>query len=441
MKRRPRRARSLQRQLFGWFLAAIVLAVVASAASTWLTRTEQVESPQLVASKHVQHRLGRVWDDPVATDAYVSQLRDTTGLDVRVRRDPSIFVGRGRRGRPGGIVFDGSTAYVPVVRRGAVVGALEVHVSGAAPQPWRLIVALLVALFVLAIAARRVSGRIARPLEAVARTAERFGAGDLDARTRVDAMSRRWVAEEVRDVGHAFDEMAERVGRVVRDQRELLAAVSHELRSPMARSRVALEIARDRLSEGSAAAAPLGDVERHLEEVDAILEDLLTSARVGLTDLHRERVDMLSWLRARLASERASLDVEVELEAEEGIDAHASIDGALLGRAIHNLLANALNHGHPASEPIRVSLSTTDEHVSVSVADRGPGFPEDLLPRVFQPFVKADGTARTPGAGTGLGLTLVARIAEAHGGSAAAENVDSPAGGRVTLRLPRSLSA
>ncbi|MCA9583874.1 MAG: ATP-binding protein [Myxococcales bacterium] len=439
--RRARRARSLQRQLFGWFLAAIVLAVVASAASTWLTRSEPGESPQLVASKHVQHRLGRVWDDPVATEAYVSQLRDTTGLDVRVRRDPSIFVGRGRRARPGGIVFDGSTAYVPVVRRGAVVGALEVHVSGAAPQPWRLGVALLVALFVLAIAARRVSARIARPLEGVARTAERFGAGDLDARTRVDAMSRRWVAEEVREVGHAFDEMAERVGRIVRDQRELLAAVSHELRSPMARSRVALEIARDRLPEGSAAAAPLGDVERHLEEVDAILSDLLTSARVGLTDLRRDRVDMLAWLRDRLEAERASLDVEITLDAQDDLDAHASIDGALLGRAVHNLLANALNHGHPAGQPLNVSLVTTDEHVVVSVTDRGPGFPPELLPRVFEPFVKADASARTPGAGTGLGLTLVARIAEAHGGSALAENVESPVGGRVTLRLPRALSA
>src|SRR5204863_3417594 len=109
---------------------------------------------------------------------------------------------------------------------------------------------------------------LARPLEHVAATAERFGSGDLAARTGVEKLPRRWVAEEVREVGRAFDSMADRIARVVVEQRELLAAISHELRSPLGRARIALEIARDRAeAEGKETATkPLDDVERQLVE-------------------------------------------------------------------------------------------------------------------------------------------------------------------------------
>lgn len=432
MRRRPR-PRSLQRQLFAWFLAAIVLAVAASALATWLTQTDAPDAPHLVASRHVQHRLARAWDDPAATEAYVAELRDATGLDVRVRRDPSMFETGRRRGRPGGIVFDGSTAYVPVVRRGVVVGALEVQVSGASPRPWRLGLALFVALSVLAVGARRVSSRIARPLESVAKTAERFGGGDLDARTGIERVPRRWVGEEVVELARAFDEMAARVGRTVRDQRELLAAISHELRSPMARSRVALEIARDRLPEEAPARRSIDDVERHLGEVDAILSDLLMSSRAGLGDLRTARVELGGFLARRVAEERDALGVEIRLDA--AIGASVDLDVPMFQRALHNVLANAMAHGHPADAPLVVRTVPGDGEIAVEIEDAGPGFPEALLPRVFEPFVKGDGRARTPGAGTGLGLALVARILEAHGGRAEASNRQG-GGARVRLVLP-----
>ena len=443
--------RGLQARLLFWFLTAILLAIGASVVTTMLTSDTTSDYPSRVVSRHVQQRAARLWDDPAATDAYVKELRETTGLDIRVRRDPNVFPGRRPRG--GGMVFEDGIAYVPVVKQGQVVGALELRTGAQPPQAWRIVVALLAALLVLGAVARRVSMRLARPLEHVAATAERFGSGDLAARTGVEKLPRRWVAEEVRDLGRAFDGMAERISRVVLEQRELLAAISHELRSPLGRARVAVEIARERTGalpageesdDGTVANAPaaraLDDVERQLMEMDAILGDLLASARAGLADVRRESVAIVPWLEQRSAAAAAGpVDVVAEGVAE---DVSVPIDPALLGRALHNVFANAWAHGHPKDVPLVVTASATDELVRVAVRDRGPGFAADILPRAFEPFITGTGSARSPGAhGIGLGLSLVRRIVEAHGGRVSAENVEEDGkieGAIVALELPRT---
>lgn len=429
--RRPhrKRLRRLQARLLLWFLGAIVLAIGASVLTTILTSSDPGETPTRVVSRHVQHRLARLWDDPVATEAYVAELRDTTGLDMRVRRDPGSFKGRPLRG-PNAMIFEDGVAYVPVFKGGVVVGALELRTGSPAPQLWRVAAALVAALLVLGLAARRVSKRLARPLEHLAQTAERFGSGDLAARTGIEKLPRRWVAEEVRDVGHAFDTMAERISRVVVEQRELLAAISHELRSPLGRARVALEIAHER-------GADVADVERQLVEMDAILGDLLASARAGLADLRMEDVELVPWLRQRIVAESTPDTGPIELGTDDAaLGARAKIDPALLGRALHNVLTNAWAHGHPKSEPLDVGVSVSGGRIRVAVRDRGPGFTEAVLPRAFEPFVMGGGAARSPGAhGVGLGLSLVRRIVEAHGGTACASNLDG-AGAEVAIELP-----
>lgn len=438
---RGRQLRRLQARLLVWFLAAIVLAIGASVLTTYLTSDDR-ETPTRVVSRHVQHQLARMWDDPVATERYVAELRETTGLDMRVRRDASMFAGRRMRGANGMVFIDG-VAYVPVTRGGTVVGALEIRTGAPPPQLWRLGVALVAALLVLGIMARRVSKRLANPLEHLAVTAERFGAGDLNARTGIDQLPRRWVAEEVRDVGRAFDGMADRIARVVLEQRELLAAISHELRSPLGRARVALEIARERTETDPSATKSLADVDRQLVEVDAILGDLLASARAGLADVRVQETGLVAWLRTRIASENPS-DGAIELAVEPGAaEAMVRIDQALLGRALHNLFANAWAHGHPKTEPLVVTAVATKEKVRVLVRDRGPGFAADVLPRAFEPFVSGADKARSPGAhGIGLGLSLVRRIVEAHGGTASAENVmgahGAVLGAEVAFELPSS---
>lgn len=432
-RHKRRRFRRLQGRLLLWFLAAIVLAIGASGLTTYLTSTAgESDQPSRVVSRHVQQRLSRTWDDPAATDAYVAQLRDSTGLDIRVRRDPAVFEKTGRRARPGTMVFQDGVAYVPVLRGGEVIGAIELRGATPAPQWWRVVLALAAALLVLGLVARRVAIRLARPLEHVANTAERFGSGDLAARTGIESLPARWVAEEVREVGRAFDGMADRIQRVVLEQRELLAAISHELRSPLGRARVALEIARER-GDGSSA-KQLDDVERQLVEVDAILGDLLASARAGLADVKRSRTSITRWVK-----ERAEAETEGPIDVVSSTDADVAIDAPLLGRALHNVFANAWAHGHPKETPLVVNVTKEGDRVRIEVRDRGPGFPEELLPRAFEPFVTGTGAARSPrpaGAhGIGLGLSLVRRIVEAHGGTVGARNVEG-GGATVTIELP-----
>ncbi len=425
---RGRRLRRLQVRLLGWFLGAIVLALGASLLVATLTATDN-DNPTRVVSKHVQRKIARTWDDPVALEKYVAELRETTGLDMRIRRDGDHFpVGRRFRGN-GGIVFEDGVAYVPISKGGSIVGALELRTGAPAPQWWRVVVALGAALLVLGAVAGRVSKRLARPLEHLAQTAERFGSGDLTARTGIETLPRRWVAEEVRDVGRAFDGMAERIARVVMEQRELLAAISHELRSPLGRARIAVEIARDRPEP----AAALDDIERQLVEMDTILGDLLASARAGLADVHLEPLELVPWLRKRIASEK---DAPIEMTVAPAAElAWVKIDAALLGRALHNLFSNAWNHGHPKEQPLEVTVAIEGETARVAVRDRGPGFSAAVLPRAFEPFVMGADSARSPGAhGMGLGLSLVRRIVEAHGGTASATNVAE--GAEVAFVLP-----
>ncbi|MBL8608086.1 MAG: ATP-binding protein [Myxococcales bacterium] len=441
-----RRGARLQTRIFLWFIAAIVLALGAGAISVFLLHEPPPENPGGIVSRNVQARLSHGWDDPRATDAYVAELRDNTGLDMVLRRDVENLPAAVRHApRRGSIVFEAGSGYIPVVRQGALVGALEVRQRRPRRAPWQLFLAVAVAVVVLGAASRRVSVRLSGPLVEIARAAERFGGGELTARTGFGGSSRhpRWVAEEVREVGRSFDSMADRIERMVLDQRELLAAISHELRSPLGRARVALEIAKERSPDASEKS--LAVVEREIGNVDAILGDLLLAARAGLSDVRKERVAVVAWLEARLAADRDGLG-EVKLDVEpEARAAELQADGPLLWRAVANLVRNARAHGHPADEPVRIAVRATGSTLTLEVSDSGPGFAADLLPRAFEPFVRRDAAARTPTStkSTGLGLALVRRIAQAHGGSARAANRTDPDTGRVvgavvTLDLPRA---
>jgi signal transduction histidine kinase len=451
--------RTVRTRLFLWFLGAIVLAVAAGVAIVGYARPEAATGGEVVA-RTVGQRLAEVWDDHRATDAYLEQVREVTGFELQLHRGPRGLPPAVRTAplRKQVLVSAGpEQVWVPVVRGDQVVGALRMERFGFRPAVthwWRVALGIVAALAILAAAAGRVSNLLARPLEELGHAADRFGGGDLSFRTEL-AGARSYA--EVTEVARAFNQMAERVESTVRSQRELLGAVSHELRSPLGRARIALEIARDRLvgedssqtppPSGMRSPAPqLDEIERQLGEVDAILSDLLAVTRAGLADLRKEALTVLPWLRERVA--RAARDgAVIEILADGVEDLRVSADGALLGRALHNLVANACSHGHPKDVPIVVRVEKLEGgRVAIVVRDRGPGFAPALLPRAFEPFVRGDASrARSSPssgggtAGAGLGLALVRRIAEAHGGEAFARNVvegDRVAGAEVGLKLP-----
>jgi two-component system OmpR family sensor kinase len=375
----------------------------------------------------------RTWDNPPARDAYLAQLRETTGLDLVLRTDPSVLPLRLRHRRTRGVVLEQNSVFIPIFRANELLGAVEYRSTSSTPRrAWYLALPLVVAFATLGIGARRVAKRLSRPVEDVARAAERFGAGDLTARANVGDGRRHFVSDEVRELGTAFDSMADRIERVVTEQRELLAAISHELRSPLARARVALEIAVDRAPEVER--PRLAEIESALVGVDAILTDLLASARAGLSDLRKTEVEVDALARRAMEGDplhRATLTV-----APDAKGVALSLDEALMTRAISNVVSNARNYAGVDAH-VEVRVEKRDGAIVIVVTDDGPGFPDDVLPRAFEPFVRGD-AARTPSAGksTGLGLALVRRIVEAHGGRATAKNLGNGAGAEVELVLP-----
>lgn len=248
--------------------------------------------------------------------------------------------------------------------------------------------------------------RLSRRLERLQGEVERFGTGALDARVEVEG------ADEVAAVAAAFNQSAERVSALVERQRRVLAHASHELRSPLARLRMALALLEDGalLDDEDAAAARAATIAAavdDIDELDGLIEDVLLASRLrGGVAVPRERTAVeLRPLLAELAEGRARL--------LPGPEATVQGDPRLLRRAVDNLLRNALRHGKP---PVELALATHDNTVTVSILDRGPGVPAPEADRIFEPFHRAAGQAEGE-AGVGLGLALVAEIAQHHGGT------------------------
>jgi two-component system OmpR family sensor kinase len=437
------RSRTLRSRILAWFVGAILLAILTSAMVGLSTRPDSVTGAEAMA-RNVGTRMADTWDDEAARQAYVAEVRDVTGFEVRLVRDPRRLPPKVHHAAAHGIAIVPENAqhiFIPVVRGGQLVGAVEMEKFGPRPAAWpwwRFVLALGLSGIVLSIMASRVANLLARPLERLAQAADRFGGGDLAFRADI-AGARRWVAVEVREVGVAFNRMADRVEAMVRGQRELLGAISHELRSPLGRARVALEIARDRMptEDGERpAASALDDVERQLGSVDGILGDLLDVTRAGLADLRKETRAFVPWLRACIAEEPAPPNVALEVDASvEAVS--ASFDGPLLARAVRNLVLNARAHGHPDDRPLEVRVTRQEGSLRVTVRDHGPGFAEGLADRAFEPFVRGDAARSRPaaGAGSGLGLAIVRRVVEAHGGHAFARNAQG-GGAEVGFDLP-----
>jgi signal transduction histidine kinase len=253
--------------------------------------------------------------------------------------------------------------------------------------------------------------RLAKPLDELASAARRFGGGDVTARAALDRH------DEVGDVGHAFDEMADRTAGVLQAQRQLMADVSHELRTPLARIRVALELAAE---DPVAAKDVLADVGADLDEIDQLINDILTTARLDTEHARLQRRPARLRELTEVAAQRfAARHPGRKLETAVTGDVELECDPLLLRRAIDNLLDNAAKYSEPGS-PVRLAVDETSgpggPRVAFEIVDHGIGMSPEELERAFTPFWRADGSRTRRTGGVGLGLALARRIARAHGG-------------------------
>ncbi len=280
------------------------------------------------------------------------------------------------------------------------------------------LVVVLVLLFVaVAVGAFPVVRRLTRRLEALKLGVEQFGAGQLQHRVEVSGQ------DEVAAVATSFNVAAERIEALVRSHQSLLANASHELRSPLARMKMAVAMLeeappaqRDRLKR---------EIDTNVAELDALVEEVLLASRLDAAPDadRREPVELLGMA----AEEAARVDARVSGSAVSVLG-----EERLLRRALRNLLENARRYG---GGEVELRVEPAGDGVEVHVCDQGPGVPAAMRERIFEPFFRLPGHAELAG-GVGLGLSLVKQIAARHGGGVRCEGRDG-GGSCFVLTLPR----
>jgi signal transduction histidine kinase len=269
--------------------------------------------------------------------------------------------------------------------------------------------------------------RIAKPVQELARVAHRLREGHLEQRSELVVGK----DGEVGEVADALRGITDRLVDQLRAQRALMAAVSHELRSPLGRVRILTELLR----EGSAPDGAYDDLQREIDGMDALVGDLLAGARIDFEAVAPRELDVKDLALRALAVAQVPADALV-VQGDAGA---VLADPTLLTRALSGLLDNARRYG---GADVTLRVDDLGDRVQLTVEDDGPGFAPGDEVRAFEPFWRGpapDGSPRPDG--QGLGLALVRQIARAHGGEAGARNrTDGGAqtGARVWITLPRA---
>ncbi|TDI08738.1 MAG: HAMP domain-containing protein [Acidobacteria bacterium] len=317
-----------------------------------------------------------------------------------------------------------------------VVGQIPGPRFGRGVQPAALALRLLVVVVTGGVVCYGLARYLTSPVARLQKATQQLAGGDLTARVG-SVLAKR--GDEFSDLGHDFDLMAERIERLINSQRRLLSDISHELRSPLARLNVALELARKRA--GSEAGASLDRIEREAGRMNDLISQLLGLARWDSDAESRQEesislADLVQEVAADADYEATSQNRRVSvLESEDCI-----VTGSpeLLRSAIENIVRNGLHYtAKDTRVEVRLSISRIDDraYAVVVVRDHGPGVPEGALKELFRPFYRVEEARDRLSGGSGLGLAIAERIIRLHGGAVTATNA-SEKGLQVEIRIP-----
>ena len=330
---------------------------------------------------------------------------EPTSIFPQVRRNRSTIA----RQSP-----DGKYWYLLLVNRG------NWFTSFVQPEQALLIFAVLV--FLCYLFARHLTNPVRQLQQAV----DRFGRGDLTARV---GLQRR---DELGQLARTFDQMADRTQTLLTAERRLLLDISHELRSPLARLSVAVELARS----GDDAEAHLNRIQKEADRLNSLVGELLQVTRAE-GDPSQRKLDLvhLDTLVAEVVDdgviEAEARGCNVKLTQKKA--ATLAGDAELLRRAVENVVRNAIRYS-PAGTTVEVSVDSSPNHVSVTVRDYGPGVPEEALTRIFDPFYRVGTDRNRSSGGVGLGLAIAKRAVELHKGRLWA--VNAAPGLMVKMEMP-----
>ena len=265
-------------------------------------------------------------------------------------------------------------------------------------NPMNLVLVLALIALAVALAAFPVVRRLTRRLERLQHSVEALGAGDLTTRVTVEGR------DEVSRLAESFNRSAAHIEVLLNSQRTLLSNASHELRSPLTRMRMAVELMQER-----APPQIRSELTRSIAELDQLIDEILLASRLDAVGEAAPQYELLDFT-ALVAEECVAVDAQLEAQAVSLCG-----DARLLRRMLRNLLENAKRYG--ADTPIRVRLSMiAGPAIQLDISDSGPGVPAGESENVFTAFYRLPGSSEQAG-GVGLGLSLVRQIATAHGGS------------------------
>jgi len=419
--------RSLFVKILLWFLAAVAITMIASGVATTLTlsvsRDRQpvgrllpyaLEEARQAYENRDGEGVAAFFERFHASSGCDGILTDAKGHDLASGRDRSDLIDKvQRRIFPYPFTADGRTL-IPRVSDDGKYWFFLLLPKGSTlvwflPQQVWVFAVIMLLCYALA-------RYLTSPLRHLEKAVERFGKGDFSA--RVDLKRR----DEFGQLARTFNQMAERIESLLASERRLLLDISHELRSPLARLGVAVELARtgeDR--EGS-----LNRIQRESDRLNALVGGLLqvTRAEGDPTSMRSERVRLDQLLEAVVddcSIEASAAGCSLSLVAPQPVTVEG--DPELLRRAVENVVRNAIRHAPPATS-VEITLSTRQARSTIAVRDYGPGVPPSALPHIFEPFYRVENDRGRSTGGSGLGLSITKRAVELHKGLVRARNAD-----------------
>ena len=402
----------------------LIVAILLDLGFGYLQRRGQPDiDPWLVSTfQLIEARLAEV--SAAERNALVASIADELGVSVQLLpRDAVVFSDISDHGMAPLVDEDGATSYLhdaesidAIVRLGPIVDPEESWLIGLLPPLFYVSILLIVGVWLRP---------LLRDVDVISDAAQRFAADYREPLATAEHTT------ELRGLAANLDEMAARLSGVLKNQKELIAALSHEMRTPLARIRFALAVC----SEGASSEIKekLTAMNVDVQEIDELIASMLNYARLDHPDIemHWQSVPARPWLK-RIVKKSPPNDVRIDVCTDKERD-EVWMDSNLMELAFSNLLVNALKY---ADRNVCCSLVERADGYCLSIEDDGPGIPENVRDEVFRAFTRIDDSRSRDTGGSGLGLAVVARVAELHGGAATVDTAPKLKGARLSIRWP-----
>lgn len=353
-------------------------------------------------------------------------ISDAAGHDIATGEDHSTLVKVSlEKGRP----YHGEHGQLTMGLRSAD-GQYIWLVTAAGPSAILFAPFYIMLMVTVAVLYWLVTAYITRPVRHLAEVVERFGRGELAARAKPSSK------DEIGNLARSFNSMAGRIQTLLTTERQLLQDVSHELRSPLARLTFEAEMVRKTSDRDKTATRLRHEIDRLSELVGTLIEMARAEGEPGAVEMEELLLnDLLETTAEDCEVEAGAAGCRIDLKAapEERLVGNAE----LLRRAFENVLRNAIRYSPPGAA-VEVELQRDTNFLRIAVRDFGPGIPDEMRERIFDPFFRADSSRDERTGGLGLGLAIARRAVRVHHGDIAAINVSPGAQLNITLPLRAS---